>query len=475
MITTPWLLRWLGPERFGGFRVLMDSYAYLGLLEFGLAGALMARLAVAVGRNDHRDTRRFIAAGIRSYLWVTLAMMTAGIGWVTVLPWILRSDAIGTGELRWAGLLLLIGVLLMPFNVFRSLAEARQRGYVVSLLLTGQAALTTIMLVITAWVGWGLIGQSLANIVAQLPFVFLLVWYGLRTYPSVLKERPQRETTRSIWSLNWPTFIFNMSGRIGQLTDNIVIAWVFGPVAVVPFFLTQRLSTIALGQIQGIGNSTWAGLAELHSQGRADVFRLRLAELTGVVSSLGICVLAPIAAYNLYFISHWVGSSNFAGESVTVLACINAWLWAIYGLWGWPLSGTGNIGSWVPYAVLGTVINLIISVTGALAFGWIGPLLGTLATFLLINSWAMPHVLKQIFQTSSWGMWRSALAPLVWGVPYALSVWFIARSHVPTGWSGLITEMGFAVVCGLVFWWNISLSRRDRLVWIARVQEALAR
>ena len=39
---TPWLLRWLGTERFGAFKALTDWIGQLTFVEFGLGGALMA-------------------------------------------------------------------------------------------------------------------------------------------------------------------------------------------------------------------------------------------------------------------------------------------------------------------------------------------------------------------------------------------------------------------------------------------------
>lgn len=472
---TPLLLHWLGRERFGTYRVLIDWFGYIGLLELGLGGALMARLAVAIGRADDAATRSLLVSGIRAYLCVMALMLGFGLVWVASLPKLVLTENVVPSELRIAGLILLIGSMFIPLSVFRALIEARQQAYLISLLLVGQSIFMTALLVTTAWAGWGLIGQSAITVLSQIPVTLFLAWKGLRAYPGILQERAQSETTKKLWALNWPTFVFNISGRVGLLTDNIIIGLFVGPVAVVPFFLTQRLATIVLGQIQGIGNSTWAGLVELHSQGKAEIFRARLLELTSLVSGLGICMLGTVASYNHYFIDRWVGEGNYAGEAVTIIACVNIWLWAVYGLWGWPVSGTGNIGMWVPYAVAFATINILVSVAATFAVGIIGPLIGTLTAFIFINSWAMPRVLSQIFRFSPWELWRAALAPFVWGLPYVLILWLVARSHKPMGWLGLLIEMALAGLAGLMLWWKMSLSKSERTLWVARVQGAFGR
>ncbi|MEP7341482.1 MAG: oligosaccharide flippase family protein [Acidobacteriota bacterium] len=475
IFSTPWLLHWLGTERFGAYRVLLDWGGYIALFELGLSGALVARLAVAQGKGDQAAMRGLIAAGLRLYGRVTLLMAAAGLVWVVVLPRLISLDSVGRWELRMAGLVSLAGLLLTPLMVFRSVAESRQRGYVVSLLLTVQSVLTTALLLATAWAGWGLIGQCLATVSAQLFLALALLWEGLRNNPGVLREPAKPETTRDLWALNWPTFAFNLSGRVGLLTDNIIVAWSLGSVAVAPFYLTQRLASLALAQLQGVGNATWAGLVELHAQGREEVFRHRLLELTRLVSGLGVCVLGPIAAYNHHFVARWVGAGNFAGEAVGVLACVNVWFWAVFSLWGWPISGTGNIARWMPYAMVSSAVNLIVSLIATTTLGLIGPLVGTLTAFMLVQVWGMTRVLGQLFALSPGELWRHAVQPLWWGGAYAVGLWWWAHRHTPQGWIELLLEMALAGLGGLCLWWLVGCNAEVRRVWMGRLQVAVER
>src|SRR5262245_44238627 len=66
--STPVLLRWLGPEQFGTYRVLLDWSGYLLLFELGLGGSLMARFATSLGSGNPSMTRGLIAAGMKLYL-----------------------------------------------------------------------------------------------------------------------------------------------------------------------------------------------------------------------------------------------------------------------------------------------------------------------------------------------------------------------------------------------------------------------
>jgi O-antigen/teichoic acid export membrane protein len=475
VFSTPFLLHWLGAEQFGAFRVLSDYGAYLVLLDLGLGGALSARLAVALGKKDAANTRELVAAGLRLYLIPTVLIALVGVLWIAVLPYLMADESIGSGRLRLAGLIFLIPMLLMPLLVFRWVVESEQRTYLITVLLTGQSLAMTILLVAAAWAGWGLLGQVAAVAVVQVGFNLAVCWLVLHRYPGIFRERPRPEVKRDLWSLNWPTFGFNLTGRVGLFTDNLVVAWALGPAAVAPFFLTQRLATIALAQLQGIGNATWAGLVELHAQGQDENFRARLLELTALVSSLSICALGPIAAYNHHFIARWVGEGNYAGDAVTLLACTNIWFWSVFSLWGWPVSGTGNIRKWVPYAIAGAALNLLVSIVGVLRFGLVGPLAGTLAGFVLVQSWAMTRVLGQLFGMKGSGLWRAALMPFIWGVPLVAGLWYIGHRHVPNGWLMLLGEMAAAGLLGLALWWVFGLPAERRSMWWGRVRIAVGR
>jgi len=470
LLATPWLLGWLGAERFGAYRVLTDWMSYLSLLELGLSGALMAHLAQKVAQSDATGVRRLVVAGLQTYGKVTLAMLAGGTALALALPHFVTLQTLGSHEIRIAGLILLLPVLLTPLLVFRSLAEARQRSYVIGFVMTLQSVLTTGLLLAAAWAGWGLVGQSLAGAVGQLPAALILMWDGIWVCRGSWSVSADPTVKQALWSLSRPTFVHTLTDRIGLLSDNLIIAWLLGPIAVVVFHLTQQLGILAQFLLRGLGNATWAGLVELYAQGQREVFCLRLLELTTTLSALAMACLGPIVAYNHHFVARWVGASSYAGEGVTIIACLNVWFWSIYSLWGWLLLGTGNIGRWAPYAIVFTVVNVTVSIFGTFVFRLVGPLLGTLTGFLVLNSWALPRVLQQVFGLSPSTLWRAALAPLPWGLSYAGILWLLARTHVPWGWLGLVLEMGSAGLVGLFLWWTLTLDEDARTQWRYRLR-----
>jgi O-antigen/teichoic acid export membrane protein len=470
LLATPWLLRWLGTERLGAFRALTDWIGYITFFDLGLGGAMMAALAARIGQGDGAAVTKMLAAGLRAYRSVTLAQLAGAVALIAALPYLIPPDRISESELRVAGAVALLPVVLTPLLVFRALAEARQRGYVNWLLLTAQVLATTGLSLVTARLGWGLIGQGVALAAAQIPTLLALSWDGVRAYRGVWKAAPGQADRNTIRSLSWPTFVHGLTDRVGLVSDNIIIAWVLGPVAVVPFYLTQQLAMLAQFLLRGVGQATWAGLAELHTRGDEAGLRMRLLELTGMVSGLGLASLAPIAACNRDFVRLWVGPDAYAGEAVTALACFNVLLWSVYTLWGWALLGSGHIRRWAPFAALSTLVNVAVSVIATAKLGLAGPLLGTAAGLLLIASWALPRALDQVFGVSPRMLWRSAMTPLRWGLPLVVVLRVIAAYHPPEGWLELLAMAASGSAAGLALWWRLSLGSEERSEWRARLK-----
>jgi O-antigen/teichoic acid export membrane protein len=472
---TPWLLRWLGSERLGAFKALTDWIGYLTFVEFGLGGALMAAFVVRIGRGDRAGVMRMAAAGIRAYWAVTLLQVAGGILLVVALPHLISLNHVTKSELRAAGVAALTPVVFTPLLVFRALVESRQRGYVSSLLLTAQVLVMTGLALIAARIGLGLIGQGVAFAVAQVLTLLALAYDGTRAYREVWKATQEASDRNALRRLSWPTFVHGLTDRIGLLSDNLVIAWILGPAAVVPFFLTQQLAGLTQSQVRSVGHATWAGFAELYAQGNDARLRARLVELNGMVSGLGVATLAPVAAYNRAFVHLWVGRDAYAGEAVTALACVNAVLWGVFALWGWALLGTGHIGWWVPFAILSTLVNVVVSVIGTITLGLVGPLLGTTAALGLVTSWALPRVLHRAFATPPRKLWQAVLSPLRWGLGFAVVLRAIAAYHPPVSWLEFIALAGPSAAGGLVLWWRLSLGAEERSAWWARLRSVAQR
>ncbi len=473
LLATPLVLRWLGDEQFGAFRVTSDWYGHLALFELGLGGAILPLLAEAIARQDAELVRQTLAAGVKAYFRASFGMIAGGLGLAAIITWLVPVGTANANDLRRACIVCVLGMAFVPLAPFRALVEAQQRGYRVSVLLVLHSLLVTGLAVAMARAKWGISGQCLAVLFAGVAFRLILACDALREFSGLLaasiKRAPEPEVWRRLWNLNWPTLIFDLASRISLLTDNIIVAGLLGASSVVPFFVTQRLTAVAQRELQGIGNASWAGLAELHAQGDLRTFNQRLIDLTMLVTVLGVACMVPLAAFNRHFVALWVGPARYGGGPLTAIASVDAILLAAFSLWGWCVSGTGQIGEMTGAMVIQSIINLILSVLLTRRCGVIGPVLGTLIAFVAVSCWYLPLLLRRLFGTSLKALIGAIAAPVELGLPYAAIVWRISEIHEPKSLFVAAFEIAAAASLYLASWWLVVLKRPERARWAERI------
>jgi O-antigen/teichoic acid export membrane protein len=331
--------------------------------------------------------------------------------------------------------------------------------------------------VLAAYSGWGLIGQfgvtAACTLIPTLGLLFILrrvAPLGELLKPGVDISEPARR----IRGLNRDTLVFQLVGRICIYTDTIVIALFLGPVTVVAFFLTTRLTVAAVGQVQSVGAATWAGLAELYQAGQLDLFRQRLRELTKLAAVLAGAGIVPLAALTGPFVGLWVGPEHYAGDPVAVLAVLNAFLLAIFGLWGWVFIGTGQVRRLIPYMIGQGVLALSVSLAATALFGVAGPPMGMAVVNLVYNPWVLSRYLRSDFGLRQGDLFAAVLAPFALS-GIVLGLLFAVRHAWPEySWARLGGEFAAAAILYLAAAWRFVLAEPERVLFrelIARLRQ----
>jgi Na+-driven multidrug efflux pump len=227
----PWVIEWLGEERYGATRVLFEYAAYLSLLDLGLGGALLPLLSRALAGRDARALQDVMAAGLRLYAIVTAVVLVVGFSALPWLPRLIRVQPSLHGDLRWAWTLTILSYLCLALAPFRALMESEQRGYISNGLMSLQALGVAFLSLLFAALGLGIAGQSLAVGLAVVLMSLALAAITLRRHPDCLRglrRPPDPEASAALRGLSGPTLMVNVAGRVSLLSDNLIAGLVLG-------------------------------------------------------------------------------------------------------------------------------------------------------------------------------------------------------------------------------------------------------
>ena len=316
---TPYLLGYLGEERYGLWLLAMQAVFYLGLLDVGIVALVPRDVAMAAGRATAGEVdalRAIVGRALRLACWQAGMVAAAG----ALLVWLLPAD--------WTPLrgplaaLTVAFTLLFPSRVFPAALQGLQDlPRLGAIQLTGWT-LGSAATVAGVYAGLGLYSLAIAWTVNQV-FVAVVTWRRLASaFPGVIPAALPR--------LSVPEVVHQFSrggwlslDQIAQVllsgTDLVVIGRLLGPEAVVPYACTGRLVLLLARQPQMLMQMALPALSQI----RSSATRERLVEVSGAMSLVMLlgtgAVVVVVLAVNESFVEWWVGATRFAGTRLTVL------------------------------------------------------------------------------------------------------------------------------------------------------------
>lgn len=316
---TPFFLRHLGQEDYGVWLMIGQAMTYLGLMDLGVVALMPRETAFAVGRagrpEDAADLPEIVGRTIRLVLW-QLPFVAA----IATLAWFLFPGPIrgAAGPLAW---LLVLFVIRFPIRIFQEvLVGLQDLAFIGKIQLVGfiLTTATTVGLVLAGWnlyalvVGWG-IGQLIPALVS---FVRLR-WRYPFALPTSLPNLPWKTAKRLLSNGGWVS-VAQLAHLFVYGSDVLILGYLLGPAAVVPYVCTGKLVSVLQHQPNLIMETARPALSELRASHERDRLHSVTSALTLLALLLGGLIACGVAATNRGFTILWVGESLFGGATLTV-------------------------------------------------------------------------------------------------------------------------------------------------------------
>ncbi len=495
MIATRLLLRWLGQEKYGAYLIALQWLGYLALLELGRGTAILPLLIRS--KDNPVSLAKTMQVAFRAWRPITLYTALAGLAIALLVPLSPKINIALRPDLRVGLILSVVATLLVPLVPARLLLEAGQRGYVVTAALLIQSLILTGLGLTAAWWMYGKSGwqwqvtaQFAAALIGGLIFQWIILWQVHRYFPGVIKgifsRHGDADIHENLHRNSMSTLALHATAQVGFYTDIIIIGNLLGPALTVPFTVTQKLATIGQGQLRNVAASVWAPLGELYAHGEHAKFNRRILELGRLIMVLGFAGMVPLVAYNRFFVTRWVGAEQFiaGSELLTFLACANAIVFGLLGLWELAFNATGHLAVRVPVAITSASVNLVASIVATVLIGLPGPVLGTTVAYICVHSWWHPLLLSKIFGIHPKQLLVTLSKPALIGIPYGLAVWSWTHQfhHEPwawkelrLGWIGLGAELSAIALIYLGLAWLLVLNAEERKFWFGQIKMRIKR
>jgi O-antigen/teichoic acid export membrane protein len=420
---SPYIVSHLGTTAYGIWSLLVALVGYLGLLDFGVRGAVTRYVAHHHALSD-APAASAIASGalvLFGAFGVLAIVIACSAAWFAPQLFHIPPDLEGQASLVIAVGGLTVATTLVA-SVYGGIITGLQRFDVSSGVEIAITTVRTIGVIVVLKTGHGLIAISLVHLVTAM-FYGILMWRATRRYYPQLRirfDQPLLPHVRTILSYSAFLSAIHVLNMIIYYTDTLVIAMLL-PISAVAFFvISANLCEHAARVSGGLSKTMAPRVSELHSVGRS------VASDVLSTARLATLAMAPIAVTFLVrgesFINLWMGP-EYGPTSGAVLRVLSVmvWLGGARAVAISALVGAGKHRSIVPAVGLEAACNLGLSIVFAHLMGVVGVALGSVIPSVLIAGLVIPIYLQRATGVRVRAFYQQAwLRPTIAVIPFGI-------------------------------------------------------
>lgn len=394
IIYTPIMLRLLGQSEYGLYNLIASIIAYLGILNFGFGSAYIRYYSKYRADTEKENLAKLNGMFFLIFIFIGLISVLAGMVLVQNLELIVGSK-ITAAEIQKAKILMIIMIaniaISFPGIIFTSYITANEKFIFQKLLHIIRIVVNPFLLLPVLLMGYGSVGlvviSTFLNIVMHIANLVyckhkLKIQFSFKKFNfSVLKEV-------SIFS----SFIF-MSMIIDQINwnvDKLILGRFHGTVSVAIYGLASQLSIYYVSFSSAISN---VFIPRVHKMVSLNAGKEELTNLFTKVGRIQFIILSLIFTglcfFGNPFINLWVGKDYANSYPILILLILPITVPLIQSI-GIEIQRAKNMHKFRSYTYLAiAIINIIITIPLAKAYGGVGAAAGTAVSFVVGNGIVM--------------------------------------------------------------------------------------
>lgn len=381
------MIRQIGMQAVSLNGLFTEVLSALSLAELGIGSSIVYNLYKPLAEGDKKKVCQLMQLFKTAYHVIAAVTFLIGLG---LCPWIhllVNSVDYSLWDIRLVYMLFISELSISYlFSYKSSLLMADQKNYISSQINMVSRLVGLVMKVCVLIMTRSFVVYLVTSIIVTVLGNLLLSYVVQKVYPWM--EKPgsgiDREEKKVIFSNVKNIFIKSLSGKITNSTDNMLISvlvntlqvGIYSNYALIMGIFRQITNQIAYG---GLSASLGNLLVTEKNEKSVKVFE-RLTYLFYVIASLAcVGVYCSVSA----FITAWLGDGFLMSRSVVFVCCFNLYmeivtrpLWSI-------MEVSGLFKQDKNVSIIGSTVNLVLSVFLGLRIGIAGIFIGTSATYIL--------------------------------------------------------------------------------------------
>lgn len=390
-VMTPLILHKIGVVGYGTWAVFVAINGLTSVADLGLVGTLSKFVAEYHAHNDFAALKRLLSSGLALFLLLDFLICAALWGACPLLAdEFFRGSTVPRAEL--IGLLRLFLVVIAAnilTQLFASVTTGLQRLDLTNMMSAANLICSAVFGAALILRGWGLRGLVYGYVASGILTIAAYVMIVRRLLPQVALNpmRFDKAEAQKMFGYSLRLYVTQAAVAVHNQIEKVFLATLTGVAPAGWYDIASDVALKVRGSIGFILGPVLPAASELHALSDA----LRTKELYyrahKYLALCGVPLVFYVAAISHRFVELWIGPNlGMIALPLSVLLIVN-FLNLATGPGFLIFAGKGNMRPGIQSAVLGVVLNVILSLVLIYKFGFAGAVVGTSVSLISASAY----------------------------------------------------------------------------------------
>ncbi len=408
-VNRTFLVKYLGVEILGLNGLFTEIIAVISLTEMGVGMAIVYSLYKPIRENDRKKISQLMSLFRKAYNVIAVVTLAVGLLLLPFVHLLITDIDYPIDYIRKIYLLFIIKTTCSYLFAYKtSLLNADQKQFIVSVFTMLFRAVFTAITILLLYFYGNFYLYLFLQIAQVLLTNIVLSLYVTKKYPFLnRKDNLEKSEKKSIFSDIKNLFIKRVSGVITSSTDNILISVLVSTVQVGLYSNYVMIFSLARTLKLQLSNGVSASIGNLVVSSAPEKCSDVLLRLTFLFFVFGVIICGGLLAVTNSFIEIWLGADFLLDNGIVYLAILNLFIEiCCEPLWLY-LEASGLFKQDKYIAILGSIVNLAVSIALGYYYGIVGIFIGTLCTQVIQLILKTLLIYKRKFGLSPWSYFYS--------------------------------------------------------------------
>ena len=416
-ILTPYIVHKIGIERFGIWAIANTAIHFFLFLDLGIGSSFVKYIAEYNTKKDYKMINEVINTGLIFSLFFCFCVFLVSMLLKNFVMTLLKFSPELYGDVLIAFLgVLAVFIINYIFTVFKSTLYGLQRMDIVNIIYVIVSVPGTIGLILFLSLGFGLKGLIYNSIIVAIVTVLSYAVCAYRLLPQMAFSLRfvNRKMFKKLWNFGFKVQIAGFSEFVNSSLDKLLLGYFMNVTMVAFYQLGSRVASTACNLPSALLPAVEPASSELDASEDARALNNLYTRGTKYIVFLAFPLSLFVITNALPIMHFWMGKAGYEKSALAIQVLTIGYSFFLVNSVGRLMArGMGVPQFEMVSALIILGLNIVLSVTLIILFGFVGALIGTSVSAIVGSVFFMNRFHKHIKRTITSFLGDVYLKPII--------------------------------------------------------------